>query len=267
MNLEMFKGYVVTDGKVALEPYKNKSAEELHSYDTIHKLPDFAGVINDGYVLVDLDNEKEAEILLKIVKDLKLKTVVFKTNRGMHFYFKVTDRTLTNKTGTSTACGLTVDMKLGSRNGLGIVSQGGKIRDIVYQTDTIETIPQWLTPVKYTFPFLHMKKGDGRNQALFEYILTLQTIEFSKDEVRDTLKIINDYILDGPLPESELEIIMRNEAFEMPMFFGGKNGNTFLFDKFAKYLVSEHSILKINNELDRYSDRRYVNHIGDDQHR
>ena len=38
---------------------------------------------------------------------------------------------------------------------------------------------------------------DGRNQSLFNYILTLQSNDFSKEEARETIRIINQFVLKG----------------------------------------------------------------------
>lgn len=258
--MKQFKGYIITSNKspIAGETFKNKTGDELRSLEEVSKLTDYAGIIEDGYVIVDVDDEVQSKILFNIVKDLKLNTIVYKTTRGMHFYFKVNDRTLTNKVGTFTAIGLKVDMKLGSRNSYVCLKHEGVDREIIYQTDDIQEIPNWLSPITYTFPFLTMEKGDGRNQSLFNYILILQSNEFSKSEARETLTLINKYVLEDPLQTSELDTLMRDEAFNKPIFFGGKGGNTFLFDKFAKFLISEHNIIKINNQMHIYRDGIYI---------
>lgn len=107
--------------------------------------------------------------------------------------------------------------------------------------DEIQDLPKWLTPVKTSMKFLDMRAGDGRNQALFNYILTLQSEDFTKEEARETIRLINRYVLDEPLSDRELETILRDEAFKKPIFFKDK---TFLFDKFAVYL-------KNNNHMRR----------------
>ena len=61
------------------------------------------------------------------------------------------------------------------------------------------------------------------------------------DEARNCIKLINKYVLKDPLDERELEVVLRDDAFKKPMFFEGKE---FLFDKFAKYFISTHHIIK-----------------------
>ena len=64
-----------------------------------------------------------------------------------------------------------------------------------------------------------METGDGRNQKLFNYILTLQANDFTKEEAKECIKIINKYILLDPLDEKELDTILRDDAFQKPVFF------------------------------------------------
>ena len=67
--------------------------------------------------------------------------------------------------------------------------------------------------------------------------------------------MINRYILSDPLSDRELETILRDDAFQKPVFF---KGSTFLFDKFATYLKNNNHIVKINNQLHIYKDGIYV---------
>ena len=107
-------------------------------------------------------------------------------------------------------------------------------------------MPKWLFPIKCSTEFLDMKAGEGRNQSLFNYILTLQANDYSVEEARETIRIINKYILKDPLSESELDVILRDSAFHKPIFF---KGQTFLHDKFATYIKNNNRIIKINGQL------------------
>ena len=104
--------------------------------------------------------------------------------------------------------------------------------------------------------FLKMKEGDGRNQALFNYILTLQSHDMSVEECRECIRLINRFVLSEPLPEDELETILRDDSFNKPVFFNSKG--TFLFDKFANFMVSNNHIVRIYNQLHIYVDGVYV---------
>lgn len=249
-----FKGYVPTKDKKCLIKFKNKTAADLQTYEQVKNLPEFAGILSDETILIDIDDLEQSEILFNIVKDLKLKCRVYKTSRGKHFLFR-NELVDTNKIHTKLAVGLESDIKIGTRNSYSILKFNNKEREILYDTDEYDLLPKWLTPIKTPYDFLNMEDGDGRNQTFFNYILTLQSNDFSEDEAKETIRLINQYVLSEPLEERELEIILRHDAFKKPIFF--KKGK-FLFDKFATYLKNNNHIVRINNQLHIYQDGIYI---------
>ena len=251
----IFRGYVTSDGKRATMKYKDVPDSELLTYDQVKNLPHYCGIIAEDYVLVDLDDQKEADILFNIIKQKNIKCQVRQTTHGMHFYFRNNGITL-NKIKQRTAIGLTVDYKAGVKACYATLKKDGVERKIVYDSDEYDFIPRWLFPVNSKIDFLGLGNGDGRNQKLFGYILTLQTNSFTKDEIKETLSVINSYILETPLSQKELDSIMRDGAFEVPIFF---NKETFLFDKFAMYIKETNHIIRINNQLHVYQNGIYVN--------
>lgn len=249
-----FKGYVPTKDKKCLLKFKGKSSDELQTYEQVKNLPEYAGILADNIILIDIDNYEQSELLFKIITDLKIKCRIYGTTRGKHFLF-VNDSVDTNKIHTKLACGLEADIKIGSKNSYSILKYKNIEREIIYDCNEYDSVPKWLTPIKTNVDFFKMENGDGRNQALFNYILTLQSADFSNDEARKTIEIINSYLLTEPLSETELQTILRDEAFQKPIFV--KKGK-FLFDKFAIYLKNNNHILRINNQLHIYRDGIYV---------
>lgn len=250
-----FKGYVETKDKKCIEKFKNRT--DFKTFEQVQSLPEFAGILAADTILVDIDDYESSEILFKIVKEFELRCRVYRTTRGKHFLFK-NSGVETNKTGCKLAIGLTADIKIGTRNSYEVIKYGGKMREILYDTaddEKAQPIPRWLFPVKSKMEFLNMEVGDGRNQALFNYILTLQGNAFSIEEIRHCIRIINNFVLDDPLEEKELETILRDDSFKKPAFF---QGNTFLFDKFAAFIKNDAHIIRINNQLHIYKDGIYV---------
>lgn len=252
--MRLFKGYVETKDKKCIEKFKGRT--DFKTLEQVQLLPEYAGILGDETILIDIDDFETSEILLTIVRDLDLRCRVYKTTRGKHFLFK-NKVVPTNKTKCRLAIGLLADIKLGSRNSYSVLKFDGKEREILYDVDEseIQEVPMWLTPVKSNLDFLEMEAGDGRNQSLFNYILTLQSNDFTVEQARETIRLINQYVLPDPLKDSELETILRDDAFKKPIFF---KGTTFLFDKFATYLKSNHHIMKINNQLHLYKDGIYI---------
>lgn len=248
-----FRGFVRTKNKRCLDKFKD--IEQLRSYAEVKELDEFAGILNGSTILLDFDDEKQAEIALKIVRDNHLQCRAYKTTRGVHLLFK-NETVKKCGTGVKLACGLTADIKVGL-NAYSVLKFKGKEREILLDCTDAQEVPKFFIPVKTNVEFLTMGKGDGRNQQLFNYILTLQSNGFSVEESRTCLAIINKYILSEPLKQSELETIMRDEAFPdaKPVFFDKK---TFLFDKFAEFIKNNARIVKINGQLHIYEDGIYV---------
>lgn len=254
---ELFKGYIPTKNKEATKKYKNKTSEQLDTLRQVKNLDEYAGVLNEDTILIDIDDKEQSEILFNIVDDLQLRCRVYETNRGKHFLFKSRDIDRC-KTHTKLACGLEADIKLGSRNGIEILKYNGVEREIIYDIfddEEYELIPKFLLPVNCRTDWINLKNGDGRNQSLFNYILTLQSNDYSVEECRETIRIMNKYTIKEPLSDEELDVVLRDDAFSKPVFF---NKTSFLFDKFAIYLKNNHNIVKINQQLHIYKDGVYV---------
>ena len=256
---DLFKGYIPTKNKECLMKFKGKSASQLKSLREVSELDEYAGIINENVALIDVDDFEQSEILMNIVEDLQLRCRVYETTRGKHFFFLNDEQISTNKTHTKLAIGLESDIKLGDKNSYSILKFKGVDRKIIYDIypdEEYEKVPKWLLPIKTKLDFLDMQTGDGRNQALFNYILTLQSNDYSVDEARETIRLINKYILSEPLTNEELDVVLRDDAFKKPIFF---NKSTFLFEKFATYLKNNSHIIRLNGQLCMYSDGVYVN--------
>lgn len=249
--MNLYKGFIKTKGKQAVENFKNR--RDFKSYEEIRREESFAGVLSENTVLIDIDDEKESEILLRMVDDLHINCRVVKTNRGRHFLFQ-NNGVSQCMTGAQLAVGLTADIKVGSKNSYEVLKMDGKERAIERDRETFDTLPPWLFPIKTTKRFKDLGEGDGRNSELFSYIPVLQSYGFTVDEIKFTLRLINTYVLSKPLQEAELATILRDDAFQKPTFFEGK---TFLFEEFAKYLAKKYFIKRINGQLHCYIDGMY----------
>lgn len=254
-----FKGYVETKNKKCIEKFKGRT--DFKTFEQVQSLPEYAGILAAETILIDVDDFEASEILFKVVKEYALTCRVYRTSRGKHFLFK-NSGVPTNKTGCKLAIGLTADIKIGTRNSYEVLKYDNQNREILYDTaenEEAQQLPRWLFPVKSKMEFLNMETGDGRNQGLFNYILTLQSNDFSVEEARETIRIINKFVLKVPLSDDEIETVLRDDAFKKPVFF---MGSTFLFDKFATFLKNNNHIIKINNQLHIYKNGIYISGLA-----
>src|SRR5699024_1027771 len=209
---------VITNDKVPAHKFKDKS--QTKSLDEVRDFDNFGVIVPDGFVVLDFDTIDDAKLMLKIVKGMGLKTRVMKTTRGIHCWFKSSEP-MKNFIKTRLANGLTADCKSGvngDKRAYVVVKQDGKMREFIQpeKLSNIQEIPVWLKPVSApsrTFNFKGMTDGDGRNQELYNYIIYLQTKGFNVDQVKETIHVINNYVFDDPLPEYEINMILRDDAF------------------------------------------------------
>ena len=256
---KLYKGFIETKGKASIEKLKNRTTWK--TYDEVKNLNGFGGVLADDTILIDIDDSDQSEILMNIVEELQLDCKVLCTSRGKHFLFK--NRTIArNRTHVQLAVGLTADIKIGSKLSFEVIKIDGEERFCEWDIEEggkYQEVPKWLFPVKATADFVDMDAGDGRNQALFNYILTLTANDFTVEETRECIRILNKFVLKQPLSDDELEVILRDDAFQKPVFF---LGSTFLFDKFANYMINNHHIVKINGQLHIYKDGIYCSDMN-----
>lgn len=256
--MDLYKGYVLTKGKGAIEEFAKEKKPKLKTYDQVKGEQGFGGVLADDTILVDIDTEDQADIMMDIVEDLQLNCRVIQTGRGRHFLFK-NNGVKKCGTGVPLACGLTADIKVGSANTYEVLKIDGVERFVEWDAEeagVYDSLPKWMTPIKgLNVDFLNMEEGEGRNSTLFSYILKLNGNGFSKDEARDTIRIINQYVLSEPLSEDEIETILRDEAFPTDIFFKGKS---FLHNNFAEFIKANENVKKINGHLHVYRDGSYV---------
>ena len=192
VNLNLYKGFVRTKGKQPIDKLKSgvyREWEEIKQYNS------YAGVLQDDVILIDIDDMQQSDILMNIVEQKQINTYVYQTSRGRHFLFKNDNRITKCYTHTRLACGLYADIKIGSATSVQALKVDGEERFCEWGFDNlVDTIPTFLFPVKSNIDLLDLKEGDGRNDQLYRYILDLVKSGLSKEESRDILEVVNNYI-------------------------------------------------------------------------
>lgn len=258
--------YIILDGKSPTHDFKDgqgaKTWEEAKDFDNV------AVIVPKGYVVLDFDTASDAEIMLKIIDALGLKTKVMRTTRGIHCWFKSPEESPKNFIKNRLAVGIYCDRKAGGRNAYVKVKQDGKMREWIrkVKASEIEVVPKWLTSVSAPsgkFGFKDMGEGSGRNQELFNYIVYLQTKGFNREEIRKTIEIINDYVFADPLPDTEIATICRDEAFKPDDVIAEQIQKAedkkvgFSHNEFGDQLIQEFKIIEVNGVLYVYEDGYY----------
>lgn len=245
------------DKKAPLGQY-TKSNENHNTLEQVQKLNRYMGVLAPDTVLLDADSEPHSDNLLKLIQGENLSCLLTERDggRGNHALFFDRDGLIKQGgTGLTLACGIVVDIKAGRKNGLECLKWDGIEREAIHDVAPYQQLPKYLTPISTRIDFTTLGEGDGRNQALFNYILTLQAAGFETEEARTCIRILNKYVLKKPLPDDELDVVLRDAAFQKPVFF---KGSTFLHDKFALYIKNNFHVKRINGLLHTYTDGVYM---------
>ena len=256
--------YVILDGKTPTHEFKDGKGAK--TWDEVKDFNNVAVLVPKGYVVLDFDTTSDAEIMLKIVESLDLKCRVMKTTRGIHCWFKSPEEDPKNFIKNRLAIGIYADRKT-NRNGYVKIKQDGKAREWIKKVNAedMEIVPKWLYSVSAPsgkFGFKDMGEGSGRNQELFNYIVYLQTKKFTKDEIKRTIEIINDYVLADPLPDNEIATICRDESFKpddviAEQIAEAEKKSTFDHILVAEEIITKHRLIKYNSTIYEYMDNYY----------
>lgn len=213
--INIFRGYVRTNDKKPIQKFKG--VEELPSLDEVSKYDEYAGILNDEYCVMDIDDAIEANKAYEFVKHLNLNCKVVNTSRGKHFIFKKNpDLALKGTTKNINALGFTFDIRIGVNQYI-VVKYKGVVREVIQEFDesrAIDVYPRFFAPISSTNVFTSMGEGDGRNGKLFGHIAVLNRCGFSKKEIIDICHWINEFVFDEPLDEKEMKSITRDESFD-----------------------------------------------------
>lgn len=255
---------ILDDQKRATHKFKDgkgaKTWDEAKSFDNV------AAIVPKPFIVLDFDTKTDADIMLDIIESLDLKCRVMRTTRGIHVWFKSVEPWKCFKK-TRLAIGIYSDCKSHSKNAYVKIKDSGVMREWIRKcpAEDVQDVPKWLYPVgnpSGKFEFKGMKDGDGRNQELFNYIVYLQTKGFSRDEIRETIRVINEYVFEEQLGEREIAQICRDEAFKPDDVIAEeikkKEKNPgFRHNEFGDELIEAYNIITVNSQMYVYEDGYY----------
>lgn len=250
----LYKGFVKNQNGKKF-PGRNPQLLILSEVDTFDS---FSGIMYSNVVLIDADEEPHNEILQNIIRGEELACFMTdrKGGRGIHATMINSNTSLKKADKVMLACGVVVDFHPGYSFPYECLKFNGVEREVIYNKQPYQELPKYFTPIpKCNIDFVNMGEGDGRNSTLYTYILSLQNAGFDEDDIKDTFRIINKYVLKEPLEEKELNVILRDEAFKKSVFFPK---NKFSHDKFAERIRTQYHVKKINGQLHIYDGGIYV---------
>lgn len=219
--------------------------------------------VRSGYIVVDIDEGKEQA--LEIVKRLGLKTLMCKTPKGLHLYFK-TDKEFPQRVGMVLPCGLKCDFRCANK-GYVLLPWGTENRRF-NKRKTVAELPLEFTPmINRKESLLGLKNGDGRNATLFAHLMAYKNRGASEEQIEEMAHVINEVVFEDPMAEAELEKILRNtrkyeaaEQGENPYLIYNSKGNPTNINARAicDYFVNRGDTFVLGGECFQYRDGVYV---------
>ena len=224
----MIKGYWKTQGKIPIgKEVDRKLYQEPPNGD-------YCAVYEEGTtVSIDIDdyNHKSGELENPIRGQARSKAVIeyldehqykyngIKTENGTHLDFKVSkDFPIeANKNGWFCALGLEIEVKVTKVVELVVVND---IKRTCFKgsfdNDDIDELPPALYPIQKSkeTPFSMNFEAGNRNSHLSEYAFHLSQIGIFADEIKKIICGMNRYVLEDPLSEEEIELILRPETLD-----------------------------------------------------
>lgn len=263
-NKTLYCGYIPLKGKAKM------SKEILHSPDeVIRQYPNadgIGGVLADDVMYLDFDSHKEEtrvdderniEIALKIIKGESLPCAVRRTTTGLHALFLDTKGiTTANTSETFLASGLKAEVKARGRNNYDILVFEGVPRELAYcSQDGIGELPSCFFPVKKDGGFVGLGEGDGRNTSLYSFIPVLMGSGMNRKQIEECYDMVNRYVFEDSLTRKELDTILRDDSFPKDMFFENKR---FSHNRFGDYLINALNIKKKDESIYVFNGTHYV---------
>lgn len=219
--------------------------------------------VRSGYIIVDIDEGKEQA--LKIIKELKLKTLMTQTPKGLHLYFK-TDKDFPQRTRMILPCGLKCDFRCANK-GYVILPFGTPDRKF-NKCRTIADMPLEFTPIpNRKDSLLGLKDGDGRNATLFAHLMAYKNRGASEDQIETMAELVNKYVFEQPMDDSELSKIVKNtrkyeaqaEGDNPYLIYNSKgNPSGINYRAISDYFVNRGDIFVLGGEAFQYREGVYV---------
>lgn len=232
------------------------------TFEDVKDLDSYCVQIPDGFVVLDFDTEDSVRIAMNIIRGEKLKTRVMQTDRGIHVWFRVGEP-WKNFTKQRLVAGIESDCKSFGKFSCACWKIDGTEREWLIDTpwDDVQHVPPYFERgTKMTQDFALMGDGDGRNQALTEYVWSLQNKGLTPEQITESYRIINRYVFKKSLSKSELDVITRAETFKSldsydKLWF--TDDGKFLHNEMAQHLLSVHNIVYQNGALYIYRNGYY----------
>lgn len=262
--MQKIKGYWRTEGK---HPKGTEANRILLEHPP--KKGNYCAVYGEGFIQIDIDDydhntgelvepvngSARSEAVVSFLDSLNYQYDGITTDKGKHLIFRIPENYPYegNKINWYCAIGIRIEAKI--TKPVELLQVNGHKRTYFkggIDNLNIDVLPRFLYPLQKTKnkPFLMKFEAGDRNNHLSEYAFYLANKGFSAEEVDQAIKGLNSFFLADPLPDPEIDTILRPETMEklQDIEEQKKNGSVSP-ETFTKFLKSLGMSIRYNELL------------------
>lgn len=248
---KVFRTYVKGEGKSPAKGTKLKGRKKVLSYEEASESESYGGLLQPNVIDISFDTDDLSQMFWDMAEENDWKCLILEnpSNGHIHSFWKIPEGwNFKDGKDKKTAVGLIADIH--SKDTYVPIQVDGVRREVIFNPDTLQDVPEELFPVSTQMNLLELKEGDGRNEDLFKYILILHgQLGLTKEVIIRILNNVNRFVFSDPIDQREFETITRDESFQAPVFYQGR---TFLHNVFGQYMKNTYHVKRINGQLHVY---------------
>lgn len=253
-----------TDTEEGLSKYQKSKAPKdtkIHSFEEIKDTKNRIGwIVPKEYIVIDIDKKDSARVVFDVLQGLKIKFSYMTGKKGGHFIFKNSRGVKSISAGQTCSLGFCVDVRCNEK-GYIVLPENDTDRNWGTISNEIDDVPFFLIPLKEVKPqdFKGLKEGDGRNDALLKFTLTLidYAKELSLNEKTESIRLINKYLFDKSLSESELQKTVLRDDILKKQEENDEEEKGCLEERLASRLIKDKSLITANEVCYIYNGKYY----------
>lgn len=271
--MSLISGYWQTRGKIPIGKEENRV---LYAHPPEG---DYCAVFETGsIVIVDIDDfnhqtgklddpirgNPRSEAVLQYLDKQGYKYNGIRTENGVHLEFAFPSKTNIDANKNNWFCALGVKIEIKATHPVELIRVNGVERKCFkgsIGSADIDELPPCLYPLQKSRekPFYMDFSTGSRNNSLSAYALHLPQHGVPAEEAVSIIRGINEFILDNPLPEDEIDLILREETIQkMQTNEIYQQERNLSHVEIGKSIIGTFNIVTFNGQMYRYKQGVYV---------
>lgn len=215
--------------------------------------------VKKGYYVLDFD--ENIDIAYNILRAYDIKTLMCKTAKGLHVYFKGGDGL--QRVKAMLPVGIPCDTRVAEK-GYVLLPFGLEDRKFIGHKGITDIIPEFIAFNTKRDSLVGLGDGDGRNEALMKHLMGCKNR--GVEDLHKLATVINENVFSEPMPADEITKILKNVdnydkidySINKFLFYNSNNLPVKVNARaIVDHLIDRGDMIVLNGEIYRYSDGVY----------